>query len=505
MSTAVSLENDLSLLSANASATLSAVQKMTIDGERVDALSGKTFPVIDPTSGKEIAVAPEGDANDIDRAVNAARRAFDEGPWPLLKPVERERILLKLADLLAQHADEFTDLESVNSGRTRPNTRAFDVDFSVDYLRYCAGWATKISGETYSPSVPYIPNANFFSYSIREPVGVVGAITPWNVPLCQAIWKIAPVLATGCTMVLKPAEQTPLTALRFADLIREAGVPPGVVNMVTGYGHVAGAALVDHPGVDKIGFTGSTEVGHKIAAQCAVTLKRYSLELGGKSAMIVLPDADPELTIPGTAMGIYGNHGQNCCAGSRLYVHRDLYDTIVSGVVEFAENLRLGAALDANTDMGPLVSHAQQERVLGYIESGLRDGAQLLTGGKPLTKTGAFVQPTVLANVNKDMKVVQEEIFGPVLVVTPFDDLDDAVEQANATKYGLGASIWGRDIQQVHRLIPRLRAGTVWINTHNVLDLAVPFGGVKHSGIGRELGKEGIRDHTELKIVTMAL
>jgi phenylacetaldehyde dehydrogenase len=336
-------------------------------------------------------------------------------------------------------------------------------------------------------------------------VGVVAAITPWNVPLGQAIWKVAPVLATGCTMVLKPAEQTPLTALRFADLLDEAGVPPGVVNIVSGFGEAAGAALVEHPDVDKIAFTGSTEIGQLIASRAGPALKRYTLELGGKSAMLVLADADPETTIPGTAMAIFGNHGQNCCAGSRLYVHRDLFNTIVPGVVEFARNIKLGAALDPATEMGPLVSRVQQGRVLGYIESGVSDGAELLTGGHAVTDTGAYVEPTVLDNVRQDMKVVQEEIFGPVLVVTPFDDLDAVVEQANATKYGLGASIWTRDVQQVHRLIPRLKAGTVWVNTHNVLDLAVPFGGVKHSGVGRELGEEAIRHHTELKTATIAL
>jgi phenylacetaldehyde dehydrogenase len=500
-----SMQNDLSTLSREAAGFLAASHQMLIAGQALDATDGKTFAVVDPTSGDTIAQVPEAGRADIDAAVCAARRAFDDGPWPRMKPAARERVMLKLADLLERDAVVFAEIEAVNSGRTIPNTRAFDVDLSVDYLRYMAGWATKIHGETFSPSVPYVPGADFFSYTLREPVGVVGAITPWNVPLGQAIWKVAPVLATGCTMVLKPAEQTPLTALRFAGLLEEAGVPPGVVNIVTGFGETAGAALVEHPGVDKIAFTGSTEVGHVIAKNAAATLKRYTLELGGKSAMIVMPNADPQITIPGTAMAIFGNHGQNCCAGSRLYAHRDVFDTIVEGVVEFAKNIRLGPALAGDTEMGPLVSKQQQQRVLGYIESGLADGAELLTGGHGVSETGAYVEPTVLGNVRRDMKVVQEEIFGPVLVATAFDDLDDAVEQANATQYGLGASIWGGDLQQVHRLIPRLRAGTVWVNTHNVLDLAVPFGGVKSSGIGRELGEEAVRHHTELKTVTMAL
>ena len=499
------MENDLSALSPAAANFLPKRHKMIIDGQATDAATGETFAVVDPTSGQEIARVPQAEAVDIDTAVNAARRAFESGPWPRMKPSERERVMLKLADLLERDAVAFSEIESVNSGRTVPNARAFDVDLSVDYLRYMAGWATKIRGETFSPSVPYVPGANFFSYTLREPVGVVAAITPWNVPLGQAIWKVAPVLATGCTMVLKPAEQTPLTALRFGALLEEAGLPAGVVNIVTGFGETAGAALIEHPGVDKIAFTGSTQVGHMIAAAAATTLKRYTLELGGKSAMIVMPDADPEITIPGTAMAIFGNHGQNCCAGSRLYVHRDIFDSIVEGVINFAEGIRLGPALRADTDMGPLVSWKQRERVLGYIESGVSEGAELLTGGHGATEHGAYVQPTVLGNVRQDMQVVQEEIFGPVLVATPFDDLDDAVRQANATKYGLGASIWARDVQLVHSLIPRLQAGTVWVNTHNILDLAVPFGGVKSSGIGRELGEEAIRHHTELKTVTMAI
>ena len=497
--------NDFATLSNQTRSFLNANHRMLVDGAFVAARSESTIPVIDPTSGEEIARVAAGGPEDIDAAVAAARAAFDDGPWSRMKPNERERVLLKLADLLERDAAEFAEIEAVNSGRTVPNTRAFDVDLSVDYLRYMAGWSTKIGGETFAPSVPYVPGANFFSYTLREPVGVVGAITPWNVPLGQAIWKIAPVLATGCTMVLKPAEQTPLTALRFASLLEEAGVPAGVVNIVTGLGETAGAALTNHPGIDKIAFTGSTEVGYQVAAAAARSLKHYTLELGGKSAMLVLPDADPQAAIPGTAMAIYGNHGQNCCAGSRLYVHRDLFDAIVEGVVDFAQGIRLGPALGDATDMGPLVSKTQQTRVLGYVESGIDAGAELLTGGRAVTEKGAYVEPTVLANVNHDMRVVQEEIFGPVLVAMPFNDLDDAVRQANATKYGLGASIWTRDVQQAHRLIPRMRAGTVWVNTHNVLDLAVPFGGVKNSGVGRELGKEAVRHHTELKTVTMAL
>ena len=499
------LRNDLKHLSPAVRNFLEKEHTLLIGGEQLLARSGKRLPVQDPTSGETIASVPAGEAEDVDRAVRAARMALESGPWSRMKPVERERRLIYLSALLEESADEFAQIESVNSGRTLPNTRAFDVDLSIDYLRYMAGWATKIRGHTFSPSVPYAPNAEFFSYTLREPVGVVGAITPWNVPLGQAIWKVAPVLATGCTMVLKPAEQTPLTALRFGDLLKEAGIPAGVVNIVTGTGESAGAALVDHEGVDKISFTGSTEVGHIIAAKCARTLKRYTLELGGKSAVIVFPDIDSDIAVPGTANAVFGNHGQNCCAGSRLYVHKSIFEKHMAALADLAQGIRIGSPLEPSTEMGPLVSLAQRERVLGYVRSGLDDGAKVVTGGKGITETGAYVEPTVLCDVNLSMKVVQEEIFGPVLVATPFDDIDDVLRQANATQFGLGASVWTTNINRAHYMIPRLKAGTVWINTHNVLDLAVPFGGVKRSGVGRELGEEAILHHTELKTVTMSL
>lgn len=499
------MKNDLTKLSAQTREFLAKDHRMMIGGRYVHAESGRQIEVFDPTSGEVLGAVPGGDAHDIDLAVKAARAALETGPWSRMKPVERERLLLRLAQLLEDNGAEIAEIEAVNSGRTTPSCQAFDVNLSVDYLRYMAGWATKIHGQTYSPSVPYVPNADFFSYTLREPVGVVGAITPWNVPLGQAIWKIAPVLATGCTMVLKPAEQTPLTALRFAELIAEAGIPDGVVNIVTGLGESVGAALVDHPDVDKIAFTGSTEIGQLIAGRCAATHKRYTLELGGKSAMLVFADADPEIAIPGTAMAIFGNHGQNCCAGSRIYVQKEIYEEHMAGVAEFARNIRLGSALDPKTEMGPLVSMKQRERVLTYIESGIADGAELLTGGGGVTQHGSYVEPTVMQNVRPDMKVVQEEIFGPVLVAFSFDNIDDVVRQANATQFGLGASIWTNNLRRTHSLIPRLKAGTVWVNTHNVLDLAVPFGGVKRSGVGRELGEEAIRHHTELKTVTMSL
>lgn len=499
------LANDLSTLGPSSREFLSAPHEHFIGGRFVAGTSGKTIPVIDPTSGQTVSHVPAGEAQDIDRAVAAARHAFDSGPWRRMNGADRERLLLRLADLLETHAQEFSEIESVNSGRILPATRAFDVDLSVSYLRYMAGWATKIHGQTLEPTVPYVPGGHFFGMTLREPIGVVGAITPWNVPLGQAIWKIAPALATGCTLVLKPAEQTPLTALRFAALVAQAGIPEGVINVVTGYGESAGAALVAHPGIDKISFTGSTQVGHIIGEIAARHMKHVTLELGGKSPMVVLDDADLEVTIPGTAMGIFANHGQNCCAGSRLFVHEKLFDRVVAGIAEAARSIRLGPALSPDTQMGPLISRRQQARVLGYIESGREQGASVVVGGEGLSGPGAYVRPTVLADVRPDMRVVCEEIFGPVLTVARFSDLNDVLRRANDTRYGLGASVWTRNLDKAHWFIRNFRAGTVWVNTHGVLDLAIPFGGLKNSGIGHELGEEAIRHHTVLKSAIISL
>jgi phenylacetaldehyde dehydrogenase len=500
-----SLANDLSLLGTSSRRYLAARHRHFIGGQFVDSVSQEEIPVIDPTSGEQVAKVPAGGAGDIDRAVKAARKAFDTGPWPRLTGPQRERIMLRLADLLEANATEVSEIESVNSGRTLMSTKAFDVDLSVDYLRYMAGWATKIHGQTMNPSVPYVPGGKFFAMTVREPVGVVGAITPWNVPLGQAIWKVAPALAAGCTIVLKPAEQTPLTALRFAQLVAEAGVPEGVVNIVTGYGEAAGAALVAHPGVDKISFTGSTQVGRLIGEAAARQMKRFTLELGGKSPMVVMGDADLEVAIPGAAMGIFANHGQNCCAGSRLFVHSSIYERVVDGIAQIARNLKLGPALAPDTQMGPLVSKSQQERVLGYIHSGETDGAKVIVGGKALPGPGAYVQPTILTGVSPTMKCVREEIFGPVLAASKFDDVRDVIERANDTTFGLGASVWTENLNVAHWFVRQFKSGTVWINTHGVLDLAVPFGGVKQSGIGHELGEEAVNHHTTLKSVVASL
>ncbi len=499
------LTNDLSCLKPAVREFLNSEPRMLVGGRRVAAVSGRTFAVQDPASGTEICRVPEGDRDDINLAVDAAFQAFHGGPWAAFRATDRERRLLKLADLLADRGEEFAQIESLNSGRTLINTRSFDVDLSVDYLRYMAGWCTKIHGHTASLTVPYLPDNRFFGMTLREPVGVVGAITPWNVPLGQAIWKLAPALAAGCTIVLKPAEQTPLTALRFSDLIQEADFPPGVVNVVTGFGETAGAALVEHPQVDKISFTGSTEIGRRIGALVAGSLKRFTLELGGKSPVIVLSDADPDEAIPGAAWAIFGNHGQNCCAGSRLFIHESLYQHILEGVAEIARNIRLGPAFDTATQMGPLVSKAQQERVADYVRSATEAGARVLAGGNPVGQPGYYMEPTVLTHTTPDMAAVREEIFGPVLCAMSFTSDEEALRAANDTQFGLAASVWTRDIRKAHHFINGLQAGTVWVNTHNVLDLGLPFGGFKQSGLGHELGQEAIHHHTRLKSAVIKL
>jgi len=493
------LDNDYGRLSETSRDFLFRSRGMLINGVMVPAKSGAELAVTDPTNLKTIGHVPAAGQSDIDTAVEAARRALGSGPWSNATAGYRERLMLRLADLVERDRVLFAELESVESGRTLPNTLAFDSDLSVSCLRYMAGWATKITGKTIDLTVPYAPGMQFFGYTLMQPVGVVAAITPWNVPLIQAVWKIAPALAAGCTVVLKPSELTPFGALHLGELLVEAGFPAGVVNIVTGTGGEAGAALARHPGVNKISFTGSTAVGRQISQVAATGLKKVTLELGGKSPMVMLADAALESAIPGAAMAIYANHGQNCCAGSRLYAHESIFDKVIAGVAEIARATVLGSSLDPNTQMGPLVSKGQQERVLKYIRSGVKDGAELVVGGKPLDHAGAYVQPAVLTNVRQDMAVVREEIFGPVLVATPFKTEEEALRLANDTSYGLGASIWTRDFNKIHFFTRHLRAGTVWANIHNVLDMALPFGGVKDSGIGHDLGQEAVLQNCQLK------
>jgi phenylacetaldehyde dehydrogenase len=476
-------------------------RKMLINGNWVDSVSGKTFASYDPATGEVLARVAEGDAADIDLAVKAARKAFETGPWRKMTPSERGRLIWKLADLLEAHVEEFAYLESLDNGKPLTIARAADVPLAVDLFRYMAGWATKIEGSSIPISVPYTPGAKYLSYTLREPIGVVGQIIPWNFPLLMAAWKLGPALATGCTIVLKPAEQTPLSALRLGDLIMEAGFPEGVVNIVPGFGETAGAALAAHMDVDKVAFTGSTEVGKLIVHAATGNLKKVSLELGGKSPNIVYKDADLEVAIPGAASAIFFNHGQCCCAGSRLYIEKPVFDKVVEGIAENAKTIRVGAGLDPKTQMGPLVSEEQLHRVCGYMEAGVSQGAKALVGGKKKGDKGYFVEPTVFVDTTEDMKVVQEEIFGPVVVAMPFSDPEELAPRANDNVYGLAAGVWTTDISKAHRTAEQLKAGTVWVNCYNIFDAALPFGGYKQSGWGREMGHEVLNNYTQTKAV----
>jgi phenylacetaldehyde dehydrogenase len=491
--------------SASVAQFLKKKPRLLIGGEWVEPKAAERIAVYDPATGKEIASVADAGASDVDRAVAAARQALEKGPWADMLPVQREALLWRLGDLIDQNAAELAELESVNNGKTRFMASIIDIPGTRDYFRYMAGWATKIEGTTFQSSITVGPGPKFHTYTQREPVGVVAQIVPWNFPLAMAAWKLGPALAAGCTCILKPAEQTPLTALRLGELIIEAGFPPGVVNILTGLGETAGAALVAHPGVDKIAFTGSTVTGKIINKSATDTLKRVSLELGGKSPMIVFPDVDVGAAVGGAAQAIFFNAGQVCTAGSRLFVHSKIFDKVVDGISGAAAAIKLGPGLDPKTEMGPLVSREQQERVLDYIASGKKQGASIAVGGEAAGTAGYYVKPTVLVNVKPDMRCVREEIFGPVLVAQRFDDLDQVAAAANDTPYGLGASVWSNDLRTVHRLVPKIKAGTVWVNCHNMIDPSMPFGGFKQSGIGREHGRGAIEMYTEVKSVCIAV
>jgi phenylacetaldehyde dehydrogenase len=488
------------------SAFLARRPQIFVGGEWIDSESDTQIPVIDPATERTIAVVADANSADVDKAVRAARSALEKGDWAYMLPAQRQALIWRLADLIEANADELAELESLDNGKTKFMASIVDVGGTVEYFRYMAGWATKIEGATIDVSVGRGgPDPRYQAYTRREPVGVVGQIIPWNFPLAMAAWKLGPALAAGCTCVLKPAEQTPLTALRLGELIQEAGFPPGVVNILSGYGESTGAAIVSHPGIDKIAFTGSGEVGRLINKQATDSLKRVSLELGGKSPVIMLSDMDIETAVGGAAQAIFFNAGQVCAAGSRLYVQKDIFDSVLEGVGEAANSIRLGPGLAPDTEMGPLVSSEQQERVLNYIDSGRSEGASIVAGGERLDHPGYFVKPTVMAGVRNDMRVVQEEIFGPVLVAERFNDLDEIADVANGTSYGLSASIWSNDLKAVNRLIPKIKAGTVWVNCHGFVDPNMPFGGFKQSGFGRESGRGAIEMYTEVKSVLMQI
>jgi acyl-CoA reductase-like NAD-dependent aldehyde dehydrogenase len=488
-------------LSPPARAFIAQTHRLLIGSERPEAADGRTFATLDPSTGSEIAQVAHAGAEDVQRAVAAAREAFAEGPWASLAPSRRERLMLALAAAIEERAEEFAQIESLDNGKPVGLAQYVDVGGAVGHLRYFAGWPTKIEGSVLPVSAP-----NMLCYTRREAVGVCAQIVPWNFPLLMTAWKLGPALAAGCTIVLKPAEQTPLSALRLGELALEVGFPPGVLNVLTGDG-ATGAALVDHPDVDKIAFTGSTSVGREIGAKAGKALKRVTLELGGKSPNVILPDADIGAAIKGSFQAIYFNSGQACNAGSRLFVPAERYDEVLGALAEAANSARLGPGLDPDTQLGPLVSAEQHERVMGYIESGRSEGAEVLAGGEAALgdSGGYFVAPTLFSTTSDELRIAREEIFGPVLVASPYDSLEEVAARANAGEYGLAAGVWTRDVGSAHRLAAMLRAGSVYINTWGVADPSAPFGGFKASGIGREHGHDGLDAYLETKTVWTAL
>lgn len=491
-------------LNAKAARFVSSPKKLFINGQFVDSVSGKRFETINPATGEVITTIAEGNKEDINLAVAAARNAFEKGPWSKMKPAERARLLLKFADLVEENIEELAHIDTLEFGQPLSTTTAF-ASSVPELFRYYAGWATKITGETIPVSIP----GDIFNYTKREPLGVCGQISPWNAPVSVAAMKLAAPLSVGNTIVLKPAEQTPLSALRLAELFVEAGFPDGVVNIVPGFGPIAGAALTQHPDVDKVTFTGSTAVGKEIMRSAAGNLKKVTLELGGKSPHIICADADYELALANATFGILFNSGQVCFAGTRLFIEKKMYDRFVSDLIDYTKTYKLGNGFDSTTTLGPLISEKQKNRVLNYLDIGRREGAEMLVGGNatsPDLANGYFVKPTVLANVQNNMTVAQEEIFGPVICAMPFDDLDEVIQMANATEYGLGAGICTTDLRKAHKLSHAIKSGNVWVNTYHLMDPASPMGGYKQSGLGRENGSASVFDtYTQIKSVWMNL